>query len=136
MNERPMAAVKALIEQEGRYLFIATRTGERKFWTLPGGRVEFGEKPLEALEREVMEEVSVKVDIGEPEGMYTFFYGEPEKQVVLTVYRCSIKEGDVDISSNPADENIVDYRWVAPGEIEDLELGKGVTDFVENHMEP
>ncbi len=134
MTDRPMAAVKSLIERDGEYLFIATRAGDRKFWTLPGGRVEFGEKPLEALRREVMEEVSVEVEIGEPLGMYTFLYGEPKKQVVLTVFNCSIEEGKIDIDSNPADENIVEYGWFTREELDDLALGKGVKDFVDRRL--
>ncbi len=134
MPDRPMPAVKSLIERDGKYLLIATKSGDRKFWTLPGGRIEFGEEPLEALRREVREEVSVEVDVGEPLGMYTFFYGEPEKQVVLTVFSCSIEDGEIDIGSNPADENIVEHGWFSREELGDLALGKGVRDFVERRL--
>jgi 8-oxo-dGTP pyrophosphatase MutT (NUDIX family) len=117
MGERPMPAVKAVIERGGRILALETKAGGEIYWVLPGGKVEYGETPLEALKREIQEEISCEADIGEPVGMYHFFIGSEEKgnQVVLTAFEAEIGEQEVDISDNPADENIQGYRWLEPG---------------------
>ncbi len=134
MPQKPMAAVKALVEDDGRYLLIQQDIGSRKVWTLPGGRVDFGEEPREALLRELREEVSIAPDIGEVAGMYTFFIDD-ERQVVLTVFEASYTGGEIDIDSNPAEDVIEDYRWVSPDEIFQLELGDGVKDFFDSYFD-
>lgn len=116
-RERPMAAVKALIEKNGKFLVLKTRIDEGEhIWTLPGGKVEYGEAPMEALHREVDEETSLEIDVKNCVGMYHFFIG-PENngnQVVLTAFTAKIEDGIVNIKDNPADEEIVGYQWIKP----------------------
>ncbi len=62
-----MAAV-ALIERDGRVLMLRRRQDDRSYpgmWCLPGGRVDPGESPVEAVEREVFEETGLRVRVGE-----------------------------------------------------------------------
>ncbi len=116
--ERPMPAVKAIIERDGKLLALETEVDEKVHWVPPGGRVEYGEEPVEALEREVEEEISCEPDIGDPVGMYHFFIGPDNEgdQVVLTAFEVDIGEQEVDIGDNPADENITGLRWLEPKE--------------------
>lgn len=137
MAGRPVPAVKALIEREGKFLAVEMEAGEKgTLWTLPGGRVEQGESPEEALRREVMEEVSLEVDVHRPLGMFHFFFGEEnENQVVLTVFRCTPAGGEVDIDSNPAEENITGYDWLERGEFMDLEAEDTLKELVSEHYD-
>jgi 8-oxo-dGTP pyrophosphatase MutT (NUDIX family) len=112
-----MAAVKALVERDGKFLALKTRLDEdNHIWTLPGGRVEYGENPLEALHREVEEETSLDIEVNDCVGMYHFFIGPNNNgdQVVLTVFTAENENGVVNISDNPADEDIEGYQWVRP----------------------
>lgn len=112
-------AVKALIQRDGKILVLRTETENNVYWVLPGGKVEYGEHPLETLKRELEEELSVNTEISDSVGMYHFFLGDNDDgdQVVLTVFEASI-QGKIDISSNPAeDENITEYRWLTPEEL-------------------
>lgn len=59
--------VAALLLQEGR-LLIYQRSAEGEFpnkWEFPGGKVEPGEDPKEALRRELLEELGIAAEIGE-----------------------------------------------------------------------
>lgn len=116
-NLRP--AVKALIEKDGEILVLRTETEDSSYWVLPGGKVEYGEEPVEALERELQEEISCEADIGEPVGIYHFFTGAEDDgdQIVLTVFQADIGDGEVDISMNPVEEGIEEYRWLKPEEL-------------------
>lgn len=119
MTGKLRPAVKALIEKDGEILVLRTETEDSSYWVLPGGKVEYGEEPLEALERELQEEISCEADIGEPVGMYYFFTGADDDgdQVVLTVFQAEIKDQEIDISENPVEEGIEEYRWLKPEEL-------------------
>lgn len=57
-------AQKALIERDGRVLLA--RGKEDELWDIPGGRIHRGEKPDNALAREIKEELDVDVVVGTP----------------------------------------------------------------------
>ena len=61
---RPQLAVSAAIFRDGKVLLVRrARSPGKGFYSLPGGRVEFGESLHQALSREVDEETSLKIDI-------------------------------------------------------------------------
>ncbi|MGZ6388240.1 MAG: NUDIX hydrolase [Ktedonobacterales bacterium] len=60
----------SIVDIHGRMLCVKQNTGSRK-WTLPGGRMETGESPIEALIREVREETGYHVEIGDLIGVYS-----------------------------------------------------------------
>lgn len=63
---------------------------------VPGGRVEFGEMPVEALSREILEEVGLSVDILCPLRTWSFVKGD--FQLVGINYLCKWKSGRVCLS--------------------------------------
>ena len=58
-----LRAVAVILDQEQRRVVIH-RASHEDFWTLPGGRVELGERAAEALVREMREEIGVEVEVG------------------------------------------------------------------------
>ncbi|MGC9330117.1 MAG: NUDIX domain-containing protein, partial [Candidatus Hinthialibacter sp.] len=60
---RNRAAV--IIEQEGKILLVQHEKYGRTYWLIPGGGVEYGETLTEAAQRELMEECSLDVRIGD-----------------------------------------------------------------------
>ena len=61
----PVLAVGAVIVQEGRIVLVRrAHAPGRGDWTLPGGRVEFGESLVDAVRREMREETSLEVIVG------------------------------------------------------------------------
>ena len=131
-----MPAVKALIERNGKILVLKTETENDVYWVLPGGRIEYGEDPLEALEREILEEISVEAEISDPVGIYYFFMGEKDSgdQVVLTVFEADIGDQEIDISSNPADENITEYRWLSPEKFVKKTSNDSLADLIQKYQ--
>lgn len=135
MPKTTTPAVKALIENDSRFLTIQTEDSSTEEdylrWGLPGGRIEYGESPQEALRREVREEVSIDIEIHETIDVFHFYWKNME--IVPTVFLCSPK-GKASIESAKSNfQNIVNYDWVRPEEFLEREaleeLKKLVKDF-------
>lgn len=137
MEDKVKPAVKALIEREGKILVLKTETENSHYWVLPGGKIEYGESAEESLERELEEETSCSPEIGDPVGMYHFFTGSENNgdQVVLTVFEADIEDQKIDISDNPADENITDYSWMKPEELREKSDNESLVELIQNYFE-
>lgn len=114
MRVRP--GVKLLVERDGEILVLRADMGDAEYWILPGGKVEYGESPTEALKREIREELGREASIGEPIGVYHYFSGADGdgQQIVITVFDGEIDSGAIDIDSPTGDDYIVEYRWIEP----------------------
>ena len=98
-----------IFDKEGKVL-LCKRSMKKKIapgkWRLPGGRIEIGETPLEALKRELLEELSVEaVSISEMKFVYTYRVGEETHQ---TQYAQVVIKGDIRLNY----END-DYEYVS-----------------------
>ena len=100
-----------LICRDGRYLIARRKPGVHLagFWEFPGGKREPGETLEECLQRELFEELSVRVDMPVPYRNIRHEY--PEKTVEIHFFRCAIEEG----LATPLD--CAELRWVLPHEL-------------------
>ncbi len=129
------AAMKALIQDGDKYLVIQQEFNGLKRWDLPGGRVDHGESPYDTLHREVKEEVGLDISVIKPIGVWWFFRDSDKDQVVCTTFLCKPKHKDVNITNNPANENIVKYAWLTKKEFltDDYPVSnKSLKDLVSN----
>jgi 8-oxo-dGTP diphosphatase len=85
---KPIEVVCGVIWKENR-IFIARKKPEKSlggYWEFPGGKVELGENPKHALERELKEEIGMDVLIGDLMGQNVHFYNEIT--INLIAYKC------------------------------------------------
>ena len=75
----------AILDDSGRVLCVRMNYATRA-WTTPGGRVEPGESPLDALKREVLEESGLDVVAGELVGVYS----KPYKDDIVLFFRANV----------------------------------------------
>lgn len=108
-------ALKAIIQQDDKFLVIQQEYAGVKVWDLPGGKVEYGENPYDTLHREVREELGLSIQIVKPLGLFWFFR-QDGAQVICTTFLCSSTTKTIDITMNPADEYITQYKWVSKKE--------------------
>jgi 8-oxo-dGTP pyrophosphatase MutT (NUDIX family) len=118
-----MPSVAALIRNDdGRILFVQHVEGR---WQLPGGAVDPGERPAEAMRRECLEEAGIEVEpiriagvFGGPEYRITYANGD-EAGWVVTVFEARIAAGE----PTPSDDETQAVGWFTLDEFDGLELG-------------
>ena len=108
--------VAAVIVRDGRVLLTRRLEGQHLagLWEFPGGKLEGGESPEEALVRECREECGIEVEVGEI--VDVTYHRYPEKDVLLLFYRCALRAGEV------RHLQVADHAWVAPSELDDYPL--------------
>jgi len=114
------AAVHGLILCEGKALCTkrANTTRYRPgLWDIPGGTVEVGESPLQALEREFSEEIKIQVSILKPIFVYNNLTQFPNRQTLQIVYLCCSDQKKVTLNAREHQE----YVWLENRDILDLE---------------
>jgi 8-oxo-dGTP diphosphatase len=87
-----LGAFAALIDDEGRLLLGLRRDVE--LWEMPGGGVEPGESPWDAVRREVREEIGLEADVRRLIGMYS----RPARDLLVLQFECGVS-GDPTTSS-------------------------------------
>ena len=98
----------AFVERDGRYLVLErAQQPYRGLWDLPGGFIEAGESPVEAVKREIFEETGLIVEAPSILGAYTSRYGDSGKPTVDIAFYCSAPVGDLRLSDESSG-----YAWV------------------------
>ena len=106
-----------LIEQ-GRVLLTQRKKGSHLAgaWEFPGGKVEPGEDPRDALARELREELGIEASVGDV--IEVTFHRYPERAVLLVFYVAERRAG----SPEPRAIDVAALRWAGPGELDDAEF--------------
>ena len=119
----PIVVVAAIIERDGSFLVTLRPHGTHLagHWEFPGGKVDAHETHVEALRREVFEELDCVVDVGELAHTVTHTY--PEKTVQLFFYRCGL-------NGEPKPMMGQGMRWVAKSELSQLPFPDADRDLI------
>jgi A/G-specific adenine glycosylase len=124
-REVPTARIAVgVVNRRGRVLI--TRRPESGMlgglWEFPGGKVGEGESAREACAREIREEVSLDVDVGESIARVRHAYSH--LRVEIEVFSCRYRGGDV-VLDGP-----VDYRWIRADETDDYAFPRANHKFL------
>lgn len=93
--------VAAIILDEGK--IFATQRGYGEFkdgWEFPGGKMEQGETPEQALKREIREELDVEIEVGQL--FDTVEYDYPSFHLTMHCFLCTIKSGELILKEHEA----------------------------------
>lgn len=105
--------VVAVIKNENKIFATARGHGEFKGqWEFPGGKIEAGETPQEALVREIKEELETTIQVGDL--IDTIEYDYPTFHLSMDCYWCDVVEGELKLLEAES------ARWLSKEELYDV----------------
>ena len=124
---RVVAAVIKTIDEKGNIQFFVTQRGYGEFkdkWEFPGGKIEDGETAEEALKREILEELDMKISVGDR--IKTVEYDYPTFHLSMDCFICEIEEGTQIMKEHEAarwldKSSLTSVEWL-PADIEIVQI--------------
>jgi 8-oxo-dGTP diphosphatase len=114
---RTVVVAAAVVIEGGRVLLTQRKAGTHLAgaWEFPGGKVEAGEDPRDALRRELREEIGVDASVGGIVDVTFHRYEEADKAVLLLFYEAARSAG----SPEPRAIDVAGVRWALRGDLRD-----------------
>ena len=100
---RVVAAIIKAVNEKGENIIFATQRGYGEFkggWEFPGGKIEEGETPREALKREIREELDTEIAVGDL--IDTIEYDYPNFHISMDCFLAEIVSGNLVLREHEA----------------------------------
>ena len=123
----PQLAVSAAIFRDGKILLVRrARSPGKGFYSLPGGRVEFGESLHTALHREVDEETAIRIDIVGLAGWREVLPSAGGGHYLIMSFAARW------IAREPVlNDELDDFKWLSPDDVGHLKLTGGLQEVIQ-----
>jgi 8-oxo-dGTP diphosphatase len=123
----PQLAVSAAIFRDGKILLVRrARSPAKGFYSLPGGRVEFGETLHAALHREVGEETALKIEIVDLAAWREVVPGTSGGgHYLIMSFAARWTSGETVLN-----DELDDYKWLAPDALGELKVTGGLQEVI------
>ena len=111
---KQIEVVAAIIHDDQGRIFATQRGyGEWKdWWEFPGGKMETGEKPEEALQREIWEELETRIMV--ERFVETVEWDYPQFHLTMHCYLCRVESGHLELKEHEA------AKWLNKDELESV----------------
>ena len=121
----PKLGASACVWKDGKVLLIQRAKPPLGLWSLPGGRVEFGETAVAAAERELLEESGVTADLIAYIGLYEVILDKPAFHYAIACYGGMWRSGEAHAASDA-----LEARWLAPAELDSLDFAPNIREAI------
>ena len=117
-NISVVAAIIFRTSSDGIRSVFATQRGYgdwKGWWEFPGGKIESGETPQAALEREIQEELATQISVGD--FIDTIEYDYPEFHLSMQCFACNVVSGKLELLEHEnaawlTSENLRSVKWL------------------------
>ncbi len=113
---RPSVTVAAVIERDGRFLFVEELQEGRRVLNQPAGHLDPGESLIAACAREVLEETAHRFEPAGLVGIYRWYYKPADVTFLRFCFSGAVSEYE---KSRPLDKEIVALHWLTPAELKE-----------------
>lgn len=117
---KTIEVVAAIIVRGGKVFATQRGYGEWKgWWEFPGGKMEDSESPVEALKREIREELDAEIEVGEL--LETVEWDYPTFHLTMHCFICTLKSESLHLKEHEAAEwltreNLYSVKWLPADE--------------------
>ena len=112
-----VTAAGVIVNHKGEILCTKRDVGKYDYvslkWEFPGGKIEEGETPRQTLERELREELNIKVEIGE--FYYHVEHDYPDFHLSMAVFKCKFNEQEISMNVHK------EIMWMKPQDMMQLD---------------
>lgn len=130
---KQIEVVAAIIfDEQGRIFATQRGYGDWKdWWEFPGGKIELGETPQQALKREIHEELDAEIEVGEL--LRTIDYDYPKFHLTMHCFKCKLTNSHITLLEHEA------AKWLALDKLQSvkwLPADKDIIDELTSCAEP
>jgi 8-oxo-dGTP pyrophosphatase MutT (NUDIX family) len=132
--------VSAVVERDGRFLIVEERSAGMVVMNHPGGHIEAGESPEQAVVRETLEETGCEITVGDLLGVYLWIHPQTRQQYLRIAYVGNYVSHD---ETRRLDDSVFAVHWLTPGDIQRRMqrlrspiVMRCVEDYLAGHRQP
>ena len=122
----PILVTAAIIHKDNKILITQRKKEQHNGlrWEFPGGKLDFGEDLRSCLEREIKEELGIKIKANKIISYSSHVYGG-EKHIVLIAFACDFISGKIE------KKEINNFAWISLKEAKDYDITEADLPFIE-----
>ena len=134
MDKIQQVCTNAIILNNKNEILIVRRALSDEFlpgyWELPGGGINYGEIPQDALKREIKEECNLNIEVHKPLAVNTYYIKSIQRVEITFLCEVIDKQYSVGLSHEH-----IDYRWIRQKELDSVETTEYIKNIIKSAKE-